>query len=88
MGGARPAKSGRGDGRLALRGGKPFALLENRPGNRAQEGQREILEALARKNGRQFKDLPREEMEAFWETAKKSEGKPKLPAASETPTKP
>jgi tetrapyrrole methylase family protein/MazG family protein len=46
------------------------------------------MEALARKNGRQFKDLPREEMEAFWETAKKSEGKPKLPAASEAPTKP
>src|SRR5712664_1297124 len=46
------------------------------------------MEALARKNGRQFKDLPREEMEAFWETAKKSEGKPKVPAASGTPAKP
>jgi tetrapyrrole methylase family protein/MazG family protein len=46
------------------------------------------MEALARKNGRQFKDLPREEMEAFWETAKKSEGKRNLPAASGTPAKP
>jgi tetrapyrrole methylase family protein/MazG family protein len=45
------------------------------------------MEALARKNGRQFKDLPREEMEAFWETAKKSEGKPKLPAANGAPAK-
>ena len=46
------------------------------------------MEALARKNGRQFKDLPREEMEEFWEKAKKSEGKPKLPAANGTPAKP
>jgi tetrapyrrole methylase family protein / MazG family protein len=46
------------------------------------------MEAQARKNGRQFKDLPREEMEEFWETAKKSEGKPKVPAASGIPTKP
>jgi tetrapyrrole methylase family protein / MazG family protein len=37
------------------------------------------MERLARKNGRQFKDLPREEMEAFWAAAKKSEGKPRLP---------
>jgi tetrapyrrole methylase family protein/MazG family protein len=46
------------------------------------------MEALARKNGRQFKDLPREEMEAFWEMAKKAEGKRSLPAASGTPAKP
>jgi len=46
------------------------------------------MEALARKNGRQFKDLPREEMEAFWETAKKSEGKRRLSVASGTPAKP
>src|SRR5256885_5178395 len=31
------------------------------------------MERLARKNGREFKDLPREEMEAFWDAAKKSE---------------
>jgi tetrapyrrole methylase family protein/MazG family protein len=37
------------------------------------------MEGLARKNGREFKDLPREEMEAFWTAAKKSEGKPRLP---------
>jgi len=46
------------------------------------------MEALARKNGRQFKDLPREEMEVFWETAKKSEGKRSLSTASGTPVKP
>jgi tetrapyrrole methylase family protein/MazG family protein len=46
------------------------------------------MEALARKNGRQFKDLPREEMEAFWEMAKKAEGKRSLPVASGTPAKP
>jgi tetrapyrrole methylase family protein/MazG family protein len=40
------------------------------------------MEGLARKNGREFKDLPREEMEAFWDAAKKSEGKPRLPENS------
>src|ERR1700686_3105713 len=40
------------------------------------------MEGLARKNGREFKDLPREEMEAFWDAAKKSEGKPRLPEMS------
>ncbi|PYU81421.1 MAG: nucleoside triphosphate pyrophosphohydrolase [Acidobacteria bacterium] len=40
------------------------------------------MERLARKNGREFKDLPREEMEAFWDAAKKSEGKPRLPEMS------
>jgi len=46
------------------------------------------MEALARKNGRQFKDLRREEMEAFWENAKRLEGKRSLVAASGTPAKP
>ena len=32
------------------------------------------MENLARKNRREFKDLPREEMESFWDAAKKSEG--------------
>jgi MazG family protein len=41
-----------------------------------------VMEGLARKNGREFKDLPREEMEAFWDAAKKSEGKPRLPEMS------
>jgi len=36
------------------------------------------MEGLARKNGREFKDLPREEMEAFWDAGKKSEGKPRF----------
>jgi len=40
------------------------------------------MEGLARKNGREFKDLPRVEMEAFWAAAKKSEGKPRLPEMS------
>src|SRR6266403_1340490 len=40
------------------------------------------MEGLARKNGREFKDLPREEMEAFWDAGKKSEGKPRLPEKS------
>src|SRR6266566_5162958 len=38
-------------------------------------------------NGREFKDLPREEMEAFWNAAKKSEGKTHLPEMSGAPTK-
>jgi tetrapyrrole methylase family protein/MazG family protein len=33
------------------------------------------MEQLARKNGREFKDLPRQEMEKLWDAAKKSEGK-------------
>jgi len=34
------------------------------------------MEEAARKSGREFKDLPREEMEAFWEATKNAEGKP------------
>ncbi len=45
------------------------------------------MEKLARENGREFKDLPREEMEAFWNAAKKSEGKTHLPEMSGAPTK-
>jgi MazG family protein len=33
------------------------------------------MEALARKTGREFKDLPREEMEALWDATKDTEGK-------------
>jgi MazG family protein len=33
------------------------------------------MERLARESGREFKDLPREEMEAFWDSTKKAEGK-------------
>jgi MazG family protein len=36
------------------------------------------MEGLARKNGREFKDLPRAEMEAMWNAAKKAEGKQQL----------
>src|SRR5712664_2547697 len=45
------------------------------------------MEKLARKNGREFKNLPREEMEAYWDAAKKSEGKPRLREMSGTPAK-
>src|SRR6266404_7764745 len=40
------------------------------------------METLAKKSGREFKDLPREEMEAFWDAAKKSEGKSRSPEMS------
>ena len=33
------------------------------------------MERLAQESGREFKDLPREEMEALWEAGKKTEGK-------------
>jgi MazG family protein len=33
------------------------------------------MEVLARESGREFKDLPREEMEALWEATKNEEGK-------------
>jgi tetrapyrrole methylase family protein / MazG family protein len=36
------------------------------------------MERLARKSGREFKDVPREEMETYWDAAKKLEGKPSL----------
>ncbi len=37
------------------------------------------MEQLARESGREFKDLPREEMETFWDAAKKSEANTRLP---------
>ena len=40
------------------------------------------MEKLAREKGQEFKDLPREEMEALWEATKKAEGKPRLREAS------
>src|SRR6266700_1498970 len=46
-----------------------------------------VMERLARKNGREFKDLSREEMEAFWDAAKKAEGKPRLTEVSGARTK-
>src|SRR5229473_2800797 len=45
------------------------------------------MERLARKNGREFKDLPRDEMEALWEAAKKAEGKGRLPEMNGAQTK-
>jgi tetrapyrrole methylase family protein/MazG family protein len=45
------------------------------------------MERLARETGREFKDLTREEMEAFWNAAKKSEGKAYLPEVSGAQTK-
>jgi tetrapyrrole methylase family protein / MazG family protein len=45
------------------------------------------MERLARKNGREFKDLPRGEMETFWDAAKKAEGKRQLPDMSATQSK-
>jgi len=35
------------------------------------------METLARENGVEFKDLPREQMETYWDAAKKLEGKPR-----------
>ena len=37
------------------------------------------MERLARESGREFTDLPREEMETFWDAAKKSEANTRLP---------
>ena len=46
------------------------------------------MEALARKRGREFKNLPREEMESLWDAAKKSEGKPDVTGLSGARTNP
>ena len=40
------------------------------------------MERLARENGQEFKDLPREKMEAFWEATKRAEGRPRLTEVS------
>jgi tetrapyrrole methylase family protein/MazG family protein len=40
------------------------------------------MEKMARQTGREFKDLPREEMEALWNVAKQSEEKSHLPERS------
>jgi len=45
------------------------------------------MEGLARKSGGEFKDLPREQMEALWDAAKKSEGKPDAPEMRAARTK-
>src|SRR6266446_5131616 len=45
------------------------------------------MERLARESGREFKDLPREEMEAFWDATKKTEGKAQTPEQSGAPGK-
>jgi hypothetical protein len=45
------------------------------------------MEKMARATGREFKDLPREKMEAFWNAAKKSEGNSNLPERSGAQTK-
>jgi MazG family protein len=45
------------------------------------------MERLARKSGRQFKDLPREQMEALWDTAKRTEHGLPSPEASGAQTK-
>jgi tetrapyrrole methylase family protein / MazG family protein len=41
------------------------------------------MEALSRKTGREFKNLPREEMERLWDIAKEAEGKRSLTELSE-----
>jgi tetrapyrrole methylase family protein/MazG family protein len=45
------------------------------------------MERLARKSGREFKDLPRQEMEALWDTAKQTEGNAQLREMSGAQTK-
>jgi tetrapyrrole methylase family protein/MazG family protein len=45
------------------------------------------MEGLARKSGGEFKDLPREQMEALWNAAKNSEGEPDAPEMRAVRTK-
>jgi tetrapyrrole methylase family protein/MazG family protein len=45
------------------------------------------MESLARESGREFKDLPREEMEALWVATKDAEGKSRIPELSEAQTR-
>ena len=45
------------------------------------------MEAMARKTGREFKDIPREEMETLWDATKESEGKRHSTALHEAQTR-
>jgi tetrapyrrole methylase family protein / MazG family protein len=45
------------------------------------------MERLARKSGREFKELPRAEMETLWEATKEAEGNSKSPGMSGAQTK-
>ena len=45
------------------------------------------MERMARKKGREFKDLPREQMEALWDAAKQAQGQRRLPEMNAAPTK-
>jgi tetrapyrrole methylase family protein/MazG family protein len=45
------------------------------------------MERRARKSGQEFKDLPREKMEALWDATKRAEGKARLPEMSGAQTK-
>jgi MazG family protein len=45
------------------------------------------MERLARKSGREFRDLPREEMEALWDATKQAEGKPQQREIGGAPAK-
>src|SRR5437667_6686128 len=46
------------------------------------------MERLALRDDREFKNLPREQMEVFWHQTKKSEGKAYLPVMGGAATKP
>jgi uncharacterized protein YabN with tetrapyrrole methylase and pyrophosphatase domain len=63
----------------------PEIALKN--ANAKFAGRFRIMEKMARDTGREFKDLPREEMEAFWNAAKKSEGNSNFPERSGAETK-
>jgi MazG family protein len=63
----------------------PEIALKN--ANAKFSGRFRAMERMARTNGREFKDLPREEMEAFWNATKRSEGNSNLPERSGAETK-
>jgi tetrapyrrole methylase family protein/MazG family protein len=63
----------------------PEIALKN--ANAKFSGRFRIMEKMARDTGREFKDLPREEMEAFWNAAKASEGNSNLRERSGAQTK-
>jgi MazG family protein len=63
----------------------PEIALKN--ANAKFSGRFRAMEKMARDTGREFKDLPREEMEAFWDAAKKSEGDSNFPERGGAETK-
>jgi len=89
-----PAKDGRGLGDLLFAAVNLSRFLKIDPEIALKKANAKFLrrfrgmERLARKSGREFKDLPREEMEALWDATKQAEENPRFRELDGAQTKP